>query len=98
MLQLTCNCMFGISNALGCQCCWEGQVQRGKSCPRVFAAGAVSSMLILSATGPVLSPHAALAGAPGILLAESNSSSERQPGKGMDADLEAKLDELAAVY
>jgi len=76
----------------------EGQVQRGRSCPRVFAAGAVSLMLTLSATGLVLSPHPALAGAPGILLAEPNSSSERQPGKGMDADLEAKLDELAAVY
>lgn len=73
-------------------------MQRGKSCPRVFAAGAVSLMLTLSTAGLSLSPRPVLAAVPGVLLAESDSSSERQPGKGMDPDLEAKLDELAAVY
>jgi hypothetical protein len=35
---------------------------------------------------------------PGIQIAESNSSNERQPGVGMDPVLEAKLDEAAAAY
>jgi iron uptake system component EfeO len=79
----------------------EDEVQRGKSCPRVFAAGAASLMLTLSATGLLSSAPAARAGSaaqPGVLLAESNSASERQPGKGMDPELEAKLDEAAAAY
>ena len=35
---------------------------------------------------------------PGIQIAESNGSNERQPGVGMDPVLEAKLDEAAAAY
>ncbi|HSY85616.1 MAG TPA: EfeM/EfeO family lipoprotein [Verrucomicrobiae bacterium] len=35
---------------------------------------------------------------PGIQIAESDSSNERQPGVGMDPALEAKLDEAAATY
>jgi iron uptake system component EfeO len=84
----------------------EDEVQRGKSCPRVFAAGAASLVLALSVTGLSVtgllsSSPAALAGSaarPSLLLAESNAASERQPGKGMDPELEAKLDEAAAAY
>ena len=76
-------------------------MQRGSSSEFVFGAGAASLMLAISAGGLLLSPitaHAQSTARPGILLAESNSAGDRQPGKGMDPALEAKLDEAAAAY
>ena len=78
-------------------------MQRNRSSERVFAVCTASLLLALPATLPAtgLPLSAALAqerAGPGILLAESNSAGERQPGKGMDPELEAKLDALAAEY
>jgi iron uptake system component EfeO len=76
-------------------------VQRGKSLGSRVAGGAGASWIILSAIGLGLSPAMAgghKAAQPGIQIAESNSSSERTPGVGMDPAREAKLDEFAAAY
>ena len=73
-------------------------MQRGSSSEFMFGVRAASLMLAVSAGGRLLSPVTAVAQSPGIQLAESNSANERQPGKGMDPALEAKLDAAAAAY
>jgi iron uptake system component EfeO len=76
-------------------------VQHGKSLESGSAGRAAFLGVVLSAMGAILPPTPATAHSaaqPGIQLAESNGNSERQPGKGMDPALEAKLDEAAAAY
>ena len=72
-------------------------MQHGKSLGLGVAGRAAVFGIILSAIGMSLSPAMAAA-QPGIQIAESNGSNERQPGVGMDPVLEAKLDEAAAAY
>ncbi len=72
-------------------------MRHGKSFESVVAGRATVIWITLSAIGMGLTPAMA-AGQPGIQIAESDSSSERTPGVGMDPALEAKLDEAAAAY
>ena len=72
-------------------------MQHGTSLGAGVAGRAAVFWIALSTVGMSLSAAMA-ATQPGIQVAESDSSNERQPGVGMDPVLEAKLDEAAAAY
>ena len=72
-------------------------MQQGKSLGAGVSGRAAVFWIALSAVGMSLSAAMA-ATQPGIQIAESDTSNERQPGVGMDPVLEAKLDEAAAAY